>query len=886
MTLGAGARFGPYEVIAPIGSGGMGEVYRARDIRLARDVAIKVLPDEFSRDSNRIARFRREAKLLAALSHANIATLYGLEESSGRPCLVMELVEGETLAERIARGPLPTTAAIRLFQQVSAGLGAAHERGILHRDLKPANIKVTSDGTARILDFGLAKMLADEGVSSQDSRAPTLTKGSALGVILGTPSYMSPEQARGEEVDRRTDIWAFGCCLFEALTGKKAFPGETVTDVLASIARDEPPWDELPGALSPAIRRLLRRCLEKDRTRRIHHIADAALELEDAYYPRLEERLSKPFKRIHYYGWMLGALVLGAVLAGFVFRSTGRPVPPNSVARLQMVLSHGPLAISERPSLAISPDGSHIAYVGTDGETAKLYVRAIDSLEARPIQGSEGASGPFFSPDGGSVGFFTGAELRRASLTGAGSHLVTGSPAVTRGAWWASKDMIYLTPTNAHGVVRESITRGKPEICSAPDPSKDERSHSWPQVLPGEKFAIVTVLGMDSSSYESASIAVLDLETRRLKTVLEGGYHGRVVPSGHLLYLSSGNLMAAPFSLSRLAVTGPATKVVSGVMSDARTGGAYYAVSQTGTLVYARGAPLHIAENRLMWVDRKGRTEAVSGERRVFRWPRLSPDGLRLAVSIEGPSDDVWVFDLARGTLSRVTFESRNFAPLWTPDGSHLVFSSTRAFVPNLMIKEADGSGAAEPFVEWTSSSFPAAFMPNGQLAFMTGVVNMDIRVASSTGETRPLLDSRFNEMSVSVSPHGKWLAFASDESGTSEVYVQPYPGPGGKTRVSTNGGTEPIWSHSGMELFYRNGDEMIAVPMTVQPSLRVGKPMLLFEGSFEPSVIPGLRNYDVSGDDRRFVMLEPLEQHKGPRELQVVLDWFDELEHLVPTGN
>lgn len=891
MALNSGTHLGLYAIVSPIGAGGMGEVYKALDTQLGREVAIKVLPEAFEQDRERLARFEREARILASLNHPNVATLYGLEQSGGIRFLVMELVPGETLAERLARGPIPTEEALPLFKHIAEGLQAAHEESVIHRDLKPANIMITPDGTPKILDFGLAKTYAGQASSSDLSESPTATKGTATGVVLGTPSYMSPEQAKGKPLDRRADVWAFGCCLFEALSGRKAFHGETLSDVLASVIKDEPDWDVLP-ALPSGIERLLRRCLQKDPARRLHDIADGRLEIEEAMEGTLASEDSPRRTARGRLGWILAAFLAGASISALLLLSRPSSDPAGELRRLEISLTPAArLAISEQPPLAISPDGNVLVYAGTVGDTTHLFQRRLDEWEAIAIPDTDGAHGPFFSPDGESVFFFTGMELRRVKLTGGASQRISDAPPVPRGASFTSAGEILITPTNAHGLARGFTFDGSSSMLAPPDPSRNERNHSWSQGLPDGKSALVTVHKLGRESYESADVAILDLETGTRTVLLEGAYHARYVPTGHLVYMSGGVLNGVPVSLSRAEVTGPPVPLVRGVMADFRTGAAYYAFSDSGTLVYAAGGAVSSSQKRLVWVDLTGRSQPVSEETRVFSWPRISPDSGRVAVAVEGASDDLWIYELARGTFERFTFEARNITPLWTPDGRRLIFSTTRNFgVPQLVFRRTDGIGEVEQLVSTRFPSFVGSWTPDGQsLAFTRhGNRDKDIMLKSFEDESPPvaLLDSRFDETGAAFSPDGRSLAYVSDESGRGEVYVRAFPGPGTRVQLSTDGGDEPVWAKSGHELFYRSDSGMMGVAVDATDGggeLRIGESRLLFDDRFEMSSIAGLANYDVSSDGR-FLMVEPYEENKGPTQLYVVLNWFEELERRVPS--
>jgi eukaryotic-like serine/threonine-protein kinase len=895
MVLAPGTWLGSYEVVAQIGAGGMGEVYRARDSKLARDVAIKVLPANLVNDPERLSRFQREARMLAALNHANIATIYGLEQSGGVTCLVMELVPGESLADRVKAGPLPIEEALKIAVQIAEALEAAHEKSIIHRDLKPANVKVTPEGKVKVLDFGLAKAYAGNAASDDPSNSPTLSAAATMqGVILGTAAYMSPEQARGKVCDKRTDIWAFGCVLYELLTAKQAFHGEATTEILAAVLRGEPDWQALPETVPSIIHALLRRCLKKDLNKRARDVGDVRIEMEEALAaPAIAEAVS-PTKANPAFGRRVlilsaGALLLVAVIASLATWNL-KPAPAPAaqpVTRTVINLPPGQqlAGLENGPAVALSPDGTHLAYVARLGGSQQLYLRAMDSLDARSIPGTDGAVNPFFSPDGQWVGFFAGGKLMKVSMNG-GAALSLGDAAFPRGASWSSHGMIAFVPTNVSVLRQMSDAGGAPESLTRLE--KGEFSHRWPEFLPGGN-AMFFVAGLTATNWNYAKVVVQSVGTRERVDLVQGGTQPQYSPSGHLVYAQGGNLMAVPFDPQRLAVSGTAAPVVEGVLQSPITGDAQYSISATGSLVYVSGG-IQSVQSRLVWVNRNGAEQLVAAPARAYMFPRFAPDGRRVAVGITEQGTQNWLYDLSRDTLTRLTFEGKaNLNPVWTPDGKRVAFNSDKEGPPNLFWQLADGSGGLERLTTSQFTQAPSSWSPDGQLlAFIevkptTGVDIMVLRLGDR--KVQPFLQTPFNETSPRFSPDGRWLAYISDESGRFEVYVQPYPGPGGKWQISTDGGTEPLWNPNGRELFYRSGDKIIAVEIITQPSFSAGKSRVLFGGPYQPTPAT-LTNYDVSPDGQRFLMLKPSEQAQAaPTQINVVLNWSEELKRRVPTG-
>ena len=866
----------------------MGEVYKARDSSLDRVVAIKILPDAFAEDKERLSRFEREARLLASLNHPNIATIHGFEESNGIRFLVMELVEGETLAERIARGPIPNEEVLPLFKQVAEGLEAAHGKGVIHRDLKPANVKLTREGKPKILDFGLAKEGVEESAGSNLSESPTVARGTATGVILGTAPYMSPEQARGKAVDKRADIWAFGCCLYEALSGKAAFRGETVTDTIAKIVEREPDWEALPKGTPSPIHRLLHRCLQKDAHQRLHDIADARLEIDQALTEpgeaaELHRKAAKPTALI-----ALAAVAIAAVsmaLFGLI-RPTEAPDRPvvRAVLPLAPALTLGLDGTS--PSVAISPDAKHVAFLARDGNSTKLYVRALDAPAAKPVSGSTGARMPFFSPDGQWLAYrvgLVGAKLMKISVGGdtpGPPVTITDGVRIDRGASWGPDGWIVYNRGYNTGLSRIPADGGEPEVLTTPNRERNEKTHRLPQVLPGGKTVIFTLATGDILSYEEASIAVLDLETREYRVVLEGGTNPHYSPTGHLVYARDGSIYAVPFDLKALEVKGVPVLLVQGVATAPHQGAAEFDVSREGTLVYAPGDAWG-ADDRVVWVDRKGRSQPLIEAPGAYNQPRISPDGGSLALSVNEANVNVWLYDIARGTLGRLTFGFNNENAIWTPDGDRVTFNSSRTGLNNLFWQAAFG-GRAEQLAPSNYVQTPGSWSPDGQvLAFYETrpETGRDIWILKMNGDRtpEPFLQTPFNESFPSFSPNGQWLGYQSDKSGRLEIYLSRFPASPGEWQVSTEGGTWARWSPNGRELFYRSGDKMMAVDVHLEGEPVLGRPRLLFER-------PRLREpYDVAPDGQRFVMVDQSESAPPPVRLNLVLNWFRELEQRVP---
>ena len=913
MALNSGARLGPYEITAQIGVGEMGEVYRATDTNLKRSVAIKVLPESVAGDAERLARFQREAEVLAALNHPNIAQIHGLEKSAGTIALVMELVEGPTLADRIGQGAIPVDEALPIAKQIAEALEAAHEQGIIHRDLKPANVKVRTDGTVKVLDFGLAKALEPMGVMSAEmSQAPTITTPAMTqaGMILGTAAYMSPEQAKGKPVDKRADIWAFGCVLYEVLTGQRAFQGDGVSDTLAKVIEREPDFSALPPSTPPALRKVLVRCLEKPLKRRLRDIGDALVELDDAAQPAVvgspaaaPVTRQSPFWRLAMP--LVATLVVGATVATVAVWMLMRPDPPT-VTRFQVTLADDE-AFSNLTGrvLAVSPDGTQVVY----SANGALSVRTLDRLQAIPIPGTEGATSSFFSPDGQWIGFWADGQLKRVSASG-GTPLTIGDVNNLIGVSWGFDDMI-LYGQGVQGIWRVPGTGGTPEQVI---PVEDGEGAHGPQLLPGGEWVLFTFRPA-GVAWDQSQIVVQSLTTDERIVLIDGGRDARYLSTGHLVYGLNNALLAAPFDLATRQVTGGPVPLVADIQyaGGGVSGAVQFSVSTTGSLVYIpteglanlAGVGLITASRTLAWVDRQGREEQLGAPVRAYSYPRLSPDGTQVAVDIRDEELDIWVWNIVRETLTRLTFDPgfERF-PAWSPDGRRIAFSSQRDGTEgDLFWQAADGTGPVERLARSERQVFPTSFSPDATQIVVYGALGAggtaedddDIGVvaldAEESGESvtsglQPLLQATFGELNGEISPDGEWIAYQSNESGQYEVYVRPFPGvDGGRWQVSTDGGTQPLWARSGRELFYRSGAAMMAVAVETSPSFAPGSAELLFEGRDALSL--GGRAYDVSPDGERFLMLkEDASSQDTSTEpyFIVVQNWFEELRRLVPT--
>jgi len=862
----------------------MGVVYQATDTKLGRQVAIKVLPEALAKNPEQLARFEREARMLAALNHPNIAAIHGFEESGGTHYLVLELVPGETL-----RGPLAVEESLRVCGQIAEALEAAHEKGIMHRDLKPANVKITPEGKVKVLDFGLAKALRPE---SSDAAATVSADPTREGSILGTPAYMSPEQARGKPLDKRTDIWAFGCVLYEVLSGQKAFAGETITDCMAAVLSREPDWEALPVQTPAPVRSLLRRCLQKDAARRLRDIGDARMELEEPAGPM--EAVTEPTRGPRRALLAAACALVGAVGAALVGWALWRQAPATpAVARFAVNLPPNEIITFDHATSAVlSPDGTRLLYSATSaGGGRQLYLRRLDQLEAKAIPGAAGARNPFFSPDGQWVAFWQNYKLRKLALSGGAPVALTDVEGIG-GSHWAPDGTIFVSGY-PEGIWRIPEGGGTPREVTDVDASKGERSHRLPQLLPGGKAVLFTIAPEGVETYDDARIAVQSLETGTRKILIEGGTGARYSPTGHIVYARGGALLAAPFDVQRLTLTGTPVPVLEGVFQSLGYGAAHFSLSDDGTLAYVPGSA--VGAGRVpVWVDRQGREETLALPPRAYLHPRMSPDGRQLAIEIEGTSHNSFIYDLARGVLSKFSTDGTSHWPLWTPDGKRLTFRVWRSKVGFTMWSApADRSAAEELLVDGTRQS-AASWSPDGRVVAFTQMdpeTGADLWVLEVGGGRKPVpfLRTKFNEGSPRFSPDGRWIAFSSNESGRNEVYVQAYPGPGSRTQVSSEGGFDPVWTRSGREVFYRSGNKMMAVAATSGAAFSAGRPQMLWERFYAHGLSsvcgapgPSSSNYDVTPDGQRFLMIKENEQDGRYTRIHVVLNWAEELKRLM----
>ena len=894
-ALPSGLRLGPYDIVALLGAGAMGEVYRARDTKLNRDVALKVLPARFALDPDYRARFTREAHLLATLNHPHIGAIYGLEESSGSHALVLELVDGPTLADRIAVGPLSREEALTIASQIAEAVEAAHEKGIIHRDLKPANIKIAPDGVVKVLDFGLARVW--DGAPHADLAASPRLTASGIGgqTLLGTPTYMSPEQARGQSLDRRTDIWSFGCVLYEMLTGGPPFAGDTISDTLAATLEHEPDYSRLAADTPAPIRRLLRRCLEKDRKRRLDSAAAVRLEIDDAVAAVEAEATAGKTTASRRTTVGVVALVGSVAVATFVTWALLRPAPAAPVlpSRFFIVPPPGrPANVSgSARDIALSPDGRYVVYRsgGSNSAGSPLMVRAIDQLEGQPLAGVDGAYAPFFSADSQWIGFFENGELKKVPVGGGPAVTLA---AVTGGAlgasWGEDNSIVYATDEAQTGLWRVSADGGEPARLTTPDAARHETQHAFPSVLPGGRGVLFTILGTGEAA--ASQVAFVDVTTGRRKTLVGGSQAEYVAvprpaakPAGYLTFASAGAVRAVPFDAVRLEMLGAPVPVVEGLMTKPR-GAANYAVSRGGTLLYMTGAADQTTPRSLVWVDRKGHEEPVGAPLRAYGTPRLSPDGTQVATEVYDKNTDIWIWDFARQTLRRLTFEpDGDGMSVWVPDGRGIIYDSGRP--PNLHRRAADGTGTVERLVTSASGQWPTAITSDG--AYLAGFDLTDvIFVPLRRTPLGPAAGMRFPGAFADFSPNGRYVAYQSNESGRGEIYVRPFPRvDSGRWQISTTGGTRPVWARSGRELFYLDASNaMTSVQVSTSGStFSAGTPATVFDTKYVQS--NPSRHYDVSPDGQRFLMIKDGPANPGamPASMVVVEHWFEELTRRVP---
>ncbi len=882
-----GRTLGHYEIVDELGSGGMGVVYRARDPRLGREVAIKVLPEHVATDADRLSRFEREVKAVAALSHPNILAIHEFGMEGSTAFAVMELLEGQVLGQRLASGPLPQSKAVEIGAQVAQALAAAHDKGIVHRDLKPDNIWITADGQVKVLDFGLAHFHG----GPQDPEAETMTHATDPGSILGTAAYMSPEQARGETVDTRSDVFSLGVVLFEMLTGHQVFGRPTAVETMTAVLQHDPPsMDGAPQPVPAVLERTVRHCLEKEPAERFQTARDLAFALNCVSEPG-----SVGFDRglgektaVRRLSWPAGvglALLAAAASALLVFGLVGSASAPEraEVSRWEISLAQDQeLLLGGRSHpLALSPDGSQLAYVATDGVESLLFVRSINEFDAVALMGTDGARNPFFSPDGEWIGFFAEGELRKVPSGGGAVLRICDAPLDNLGSAWRQDGTIVFASYGS-GLWRVVADGGDPIALTRVDPASGEIQHRWPQFLPGDRV-LMTV-----GTIRGSRVVVVDLRDGSRSPVADVSdvAVARYLPTGHLLFAQASTLQVVPFDVTDLSVRGAPVTIVEGVTALSAQGVSYFAVSDSGTLAFLPGAG--DAGTRLVWVDFAGQATPLEEPWSAHLMPRVSPSGSSVALTVGSALGlrVIETLDIERGSKRRLTFEGSNALPVWSPDGRRIVFSSSRDGGWNLYSRAADGSDEATLLLAGEYELWPHSFSPDGTaLAYweIHPENARDIWILPLEGDQTPLpfLVTPYNERAPVFSPDGRWITYISDESGRDEVYVRPYSGPGGQTTVSTEGGVEPTWAPDGRRLFYRNADSMMVVSVETGSGFFASKPSVLFEGRFDRGVTGNL-SYDISPEGDRFLMIQPLGD-RTTASFRVVLNWFDDVRRLSP---
>jgi len=880
MAVQAGTKFGPYEIIAPLGAGGMGEVYRALDPRIGREVAIKVLPSAFAEDPDRLARFEQEARAAGMLNHPGILSVHDVGHEKGVFFLVSELLEGETLREKLG-SPLPQRKVVDYALQIAKGLAAAHDKGIVHRDLKPENLFVTRDGRVKILDFGLAKLAQTAAATDELSKLQTGAPLSVAGMILGTIGYMSPEQVRGKPSDARSDIFAFGAILYEMISGTRAFHGDTAADTMSAILGKEPPElsDTNPN-FSPAIKRIVEHCMEKNPEQRFQSMQDVAFYLENlsgVSTTAITTPAVAPsrFRARALFPWMIAVLM--TVIAAVAWFSAGRNEivgSQNGVMRFVIPMEGEQRSVIDSyGALAISPDGITIVYTGVEKQQIRLYRRTLDTFQSRPIEGTEGGYSPFFSPDGKWLGFFTAHYLKKVLLSG-GAPVTLCRVANPRGGSWGDNGFIVFSPFYYAGLSKISADGGTPQRVTELDRSQEERNHRWPFVLPGGKVALFTIgLG---GNWSEARIAAVRLDTGERKIVLQGGFGARYLPTGHLIFGRGDALYVIGFDPQKLQTSGDPVQLVTGV-ADHSAGSLEYAFSQNGTLLTLPPGLTFDAGGPLVMLNRKG-DQLPFADRSldsvVLSDPRISPDDTRIAGD---RGSEVWIYDLKRGTSTRLTSGPRAVWPMWTHDGRRITYNSERLGVWNPFWRAADGSDQEKPVITSDSILNPTSWSPDGRTLLLyrdSPETNSDVvTFDSKDGKLREFVATPAKELGAVFSPDGKWVAYHSDESGRFEVYVRSLGGSEGRWQVSTNGGSDAMWKQFN-EIIYREGERVMRVPIQTTPSFSAGTPEVLFEGHY--------LQMDVTSDHQRFIATAPKEKEKQD-SLNVVVNWFDEVRKRAP---
>ena len=920
MALLSGARLGPYEILAPLGKGGMGEVYRARDTKLGREVALKILPEEFAFDPERVARLEREAKVLASLNHPHIAALYGMEQSGGRHFLLMELVEGETLAERLAgvagsTGPglrtdvggvlsapprhgLPVAEVLSIARQICEALEAAHEKNVIHRDLKPANVKITPDGNVKVLDFGLAKALETAPANAQLTNSPTLSLAATYaGVILGTAAYMSPEQAKGLAAAQRSDIFSFGSVLYEMFTGHRPFDGETVSEGRASVIKSDPDFALLPDTLDPRLRALLRRCLEKNPRTRWYAIGDVRVEMESILANAGTAPKPQPAPPMPLWKRVVPAVLLTLAVAAIAGAALWkiRPTPPLTVTRFSLTLGEGQqFSNITRDSLAISPDGTQLVYSANQG----LYLRSMSQLDARVVPGTEirfGVNSPVFSPDGQSIAFHSGTDhtLKRIAVSGGSAVTICQADDVF-GMSWGTDGIVF--GQGSKGIMRVSPNGGKPELLVSV--KGDELAHG-PQMLPGGEAVLFTLAkGIGSDRWDKAQIVVYSLKSGERKILVEGGSDARYLPTNHLVYARGGVLFAVPFDPRRIEVIGGPVPIVEGVRRSTGnfTGAAQVSVSDTGAAIYIPG-PVTASAGLLDLglIDRNGAVEPLKLAPASYDAVRLSPDGKQIAFGTDdGKEAIVWVYDLSGpNSMRRLSFGGRNRFPIWSADGQRVAFQSDRDGDLAIFWQRADGTGTAERLTkpEQKTSHIPESWSPKGDTLLFRVTKDSGLSLwtfSPADKKTTPFGGVQSSGPTDAVfSPDGRWVAYASVDTGRSTVYVQPFPATGAKYQISRDGGRHPLWSRDGKELRYviPGGGQYAVATVSTQPAFTFSNPAPA-PRPFQDSLNDTIRTFDITPDGKFLGGIAAGQTQSGAAaapQIQVVLNWFEELKQRVP---
>lgn len=916
MQLEKGSLLGQFEILGPLGAGGMGEVYLAQDTKLERQVAIKVLPASFAADPERLHRLGREARTLASLNHANVAGLYDFQESEGMHYLVMELVDGESLEDRLLRGPLSLDDALPIFAQVARGLEAAHERGIVHRDLKPGNIMVGKEGDVKVLDFGLAKAFdAQADQTGDDSSVQAGTQNlTAEGIIVGTPTYMSPEQARAKDVDKRTDIWALGCTLYESLTGKPPFKGSTPADLIAHILRDTPDLDALPPQTPESVRNLIRRCLERDRRNRLKDAGDIAITLKDARTafespPRMKapeptqeleaaSSTARGSQRIAIVSATVALICAGLLVWALRTRPSDAPpfaaiaievdTGPKPVRRFSITLPDNfPL---KRPNpvigdqvIAISPDGSTLVYVAEKARGSFLVRRRLDEIEVEKIEGSKGAWSPFFSPDGKWVGYFTrGAEakLKKIPLEG-GVTVPLCDVGLPFGGSWRDDDVIYFGRGVGYGVWSVPAEGGTPEPVTEYDEETDA-GHGYPQALTSARNAVLYGNSPKPGHANHATVIHRIFDSGERFALAEDVGMFRYLPTGHLVVAGQGTFSAMIYDPDEPGATGSLTPVTESRMVDGTMVPRNFTISDDGTLVYVPAGLVSMAARELVWVDRHGMEAPIGAPLRPYSSVRVSPNGTHLALDLID-LEDVWIHDLQRGTTQRLTFDfAQDYRPIWTPDNKCVFFLSSRGDQTSIYCKQIDGGGELLHIVDNPLYPYPESISPDGKTLIFAPVGAAEPVWSFGIGgseEPRKLFDGKFNERNVRLSPDGKWISYESNETGQAEIYVRSFPELGSRWQVSSAGGEEAVWNPTGADLLYWEGTRLMSVPIETEPTFMPGEPTALFE-------MPNKVAYDVAPDGQKFAIIRETEVSFWATELIVVENWFEELKRLVPVAS